>query len=59
LKAKIKEKGYTLVPLRLFFNERNFLKLEIGLARGKKLHDKRETIKRREQDRELRRDGGQ
>jgi SsrA-binding protein len=58
LKAKIKEKGYTLVPLRLFFNERNFLKLEIGLARGKKLHDKRETIKRREQDRELRRDGG-
>jgi SsrA-binding protein len=59
LKAKIKEKGYTLVPLRLFVNDRNFLKLEIGLARGKKLPDKRETIKRREQDRELRRDGGQ
>ena len=55
LRAKIKEKGYTLVPLRLFFNERNMLKLEIGLARGKKLHDKRETIKRREQDREMRR----
>jgi SsrA-binding protein len=55
LKAKIKEKGYTLVPLRLFFNERNLLKLEIGLARGKKLYDKRETIKKREQDRELRR----
>lgn len=57
LEAKIKEKGYTLVPLRLFFNERNLLKLEIGLARGKKLHDKRETIKRREQDREMRREG--
>jgi len=53
----MKEKGYTLVPLRLFFNERNMLKLEIGLARGKKLYDKRETIKRREEERELRRDG--
>lgn len=57
LRAKAKEKGYTLVPLRIFLNDRNLVKLEIGLARGKKLHDKRETIKRREQDRELRRDG--
>ena len=57
LRDRMKEKGYTLVPLRLFFNERNMIKLEIGLARGKKLYDKRETIKRREEDRELRRDG--
>lgn len=57
LQAKMKEKGYTMVPLRLFFNERNLVKLEIGLARGKKLYDKRETIKRRDQDREIRRQG--
>lgn len=57
LRARMKEKGYTLVPLRIFFNERNLLKLEIGLARGKKLYDKRETIKQREQDRALRREG--
>ncbi len=57
LRDRMKEKGYTLVPLRLFFNERNILKLEIGLARGKKLYDKRETIKRREEDRALRNDG--
>jgi SsrA-binding protein len=53
----MKEKGYTMVPLRIFFNDRNLVKLEIGLARGKKLHDKRDSIKRREQDRELRRQG--
>jgi SsrA-binding protein len=41
LEAKIKEKGYTIIPLRLFFNEKNLAKLEIGLAKGKKLHDKR------------------
>jgi SsrA-binding protein len=56
LEAKLKkEKGYTIVPLRLFFNEKNFVKLEIGLGKGKKLHDKRETIKQRDTDRELKR----
>lgn len=55
LEAKIKEKGYTLIPLRLFFNEKNLVKLEIGLAKGKKLHDKRETIKQRDTDREMKR----
>ncbi|MGZ5287496.1 MAG: SsrA-binding protein SmpB [Flavisolibacter sp.] len=50
-----KEKGYTIVPLRLFFNEKNLAKLEIGLAKGKKLHDKRESIKQRETDREIKR----
>jgi SsrA-binding protein len=55
LQAKIKEKGYTIIPLRLFFNEKNLVKLEIGLGKGKKLHDKRETIKQRDTERELKR----
>lgn len=53
--AKLKEKGFTLVPLRVFFTDKNLAKMEIGLARGKKLHDKRETIKKRDVDRELKR----
>lgn len=55
LENKLKEQGYTIIPLRLFFNEKNIAKLEIGLAKGKKLHDKRETIKQRESQRELKR----
>lgn len=55
LEAKIKEKGYTIVPLRLFFNEKNLAKVEIGLAKGKKLHDKRESIRQRDTERELKR----
>jgi SsrA-binding protein len=50
-----KEKGYTIVPLRLFITDKNLMKLEIGLGKGKKLHDKRETIKQRDSDRELKR----
>jgi SsrA-binding protein len=55
LQAKIKEKGYTIVPLRLFFNEKNLAKVEIGLGKGKKLHDKRESIKQRDTEREMNR----
>jgi SsrA-binding protein len=55
IEAKLKEKGYTLVPLRLFFNEKNLAKVEIGLGKGKKMHDKRETIKQRDTDREIKR----
>ncbi len=55
LENKLKEQGFTIIPLRLFFNEKNIAKVEIGLAKGKKLHDKRETIKQRESDRELKR----
>lgn len=55
IEAKLKEKGYTLIPLRIFFNEKNLFKIEIGLAKGKKLHDKRESIKKRETDREIKR----
>lgn len=40
--------GYTLIPLRLYFNKRGRIKLELGLARGKKQHDKREAIKDRD-----------
>ncbi len=55
LKQKIAEKGLTLVPLKLYFNARGIAKVELGLAKGKKLFDKRETIKQRDTERELRR----
>jgi len=45
LQTALKEKGLTIVPLRVFINEKNLVKIEIGLAKGKKTHDKRETIK--------------
>jgi SsrA-binding protein len=48
----VQREGMTLVPLRLYFNDRGIAKLELGLARGKKLHDKRETEKMRSWDRE-------
>ena len=53
LESKVEEKGYTLVPTRLFINERGLAKLEIAVARGKKLHDKRDSIKERDAKREL------
>jgi len=55
LENKIKEKGYTIVPLKIFFNDKGYAKLEIGLGRGKKVYDKRETIKARDTDREIKR----
>lgn len=55
LLGKIKEKGYSIVPLKIFFNEDGWAKLEIGLGKGKKLHDKRDTIKQRDVEREIRR----
>ncbi|MCU0396866.1 MAG: SsrA-binding protein SmpB [Cyclobacteriaceae bacterium] len=53
LETKVEEKGLTLVPTRLFINDRGYAKLEIALARGKKLHDKRDSIKERDLKREL------
>ena len=53
LTGKTKERGLTLVPLRLYFKEGK-AKVELGLARGKKLYDKRETERKREADREAR-----
>ncbi len=55
IETKLKDKGYTLIPLRIFFNDKGFVKMEIGLAKGKKLHDKRETIKQKDTDREIKR----
>ncbi len=54
LENKLKEKGYTIVPLKIFFSESGYAKIEIGLGKGKKLHDKRHTIKERDLDRQLR-----
>ncbi len=53
LKTKTEEKGLTIVPTRLYINNRGFAKLRIGLARGKKLFDKRESLKKKQQDREI------
>ncbi len=53
--GKLREKGLTLVPLKLYFNERGYAKLEIGLARGKKMHDKRQALKERDIRRDLQR----
>jgi SsrA-binding protein len=55
IESKLKEKGYTLIPLRLFFSEKNLAKVEIGLGKGKKMHDKRETIRQRDTEREMKR----
>lgn len=55
IQAKLKEKGYTVIPLRVFFNDKNLVKVEIGLGKGKKLHDKRETIKDRDVQKEIKR----
>lgn len=55
LESKIKEKGYTIIPLRIFISEGGLAKVEIGLGKGKKVHDKRDSIKARESERELRR----
>ena len=52
---KIKEKGFTIVPLSIYINENGYAKLDIGLGRGKKLYDKRDSIKNREAERNLNR----
>ena len=54
IEAKLKEKGYTLIPLCIYFKER-LAKIEIGLAKGKKLHDKRESIKQKDVERDMKR----
>lgn len=53
LEKEVKNSGLTIIPLNLFINERGFAKINIALARGKKLYDKRESIKDRETTREL------
>ena len=48
IESKVKEKGNTIIPIRLFINDKGKAKLEISLAKGKKIHDKRESIKEKE-----------
>ncbi len=55
LRTKLAERGFTLVPVLLFINEKGLAKLEIALAKGKKLHDKRQTIKKKDIEREMER----
>jgi SsrA-binding protein len=55
LKSKLDEKGLTLVPYRLYFGDRNYVKLQIALAKGKKIHDKRDSIKDKDTRRDMQR----
>lgn len=51
LDRQVRQKGYTLIPLRVYFNERGLAKIEIGLCRGKRQYDKREAIRERDERR--------
>ncbi len=53
--AKVREKGYSIVPLNMYIDEKGLAKMEIGLGKGKKLHDKRESIKSRDVEKEMKR----
>ncbi len=53
--GKMNEKGYTLVPVKLYFTGRGIAKVQIALAKGKQLHDKRDTIRKREVERDIQR----
>jgi SsrA-binding protein len=53
LSKKVKESGFTIVPVRMFINQGGFAKLEIALARGKKIYDKRETLKEKDSKRDM------
>jgi len=54
LQGRVQEKGVTLVPVTMFFSDRNLVKMEVAVARGKTKQDKRETIKKREAERRIR-----
>ncbi len=54
--TKLKQRGFTFVPLRIYFNDRGFAKVELALARGKRQYDKRKTIAERQQKRDVDRD---
>lgn len=58
LETKMKEKGYSIIPLRIFLTEKGLFKMEIGLGKGKKHYDKRESIKEREVDRNIKKKYG-
>lgn len=56
LKNEVERKGLTIVPLSIYLNNKGFVKLSIALVKGKKNYDKREVIKKRDQDRQIKRD---
>ncbi|MDO4891291.1 MAG: SsrA-binding protein SmpB [Coriobacteriaceae bacterium] len=55
LSQKVKERGLAIVPLRMYFSDNNYVKVEIALARGKKMHDKRQAMAERDAKRDLER----
>ena len=55
LQSKMEEKGLTIVPVKLYINQRGLAKLQVALAKGKKIYDKRESIKKKDQKRDLER----
>jgi len=55
LRIKLERTNLTIIPLSIYFNDKNIVKLELGLAQGKKLYDKRETIKKRDAELDMRR----
>ncbi|MCK9432428.1 MAG: SsrA-binding protein SmpB [Candidatus Omnitrophica bacterium] len=55
LSGRMNQKGFTLIPLSMYFNDRGYVKVNLALCKGKKLYDKRDTIRRRETDEQLRR----
>ncbi len=58
LEEKTREKGYSIIPLKIFLTEKGLFKMEIGLGKGKKLFDKRETIKTRDAERDIKKKYG-
>jgi SsrA-binding protein len=56
IKKKVSEKKLSIIPLNLYVSDRGFVKIEIALCKGKKIYDKRESVKKREADRKLRQD---
>jgi SsrA-binding protein len=57
LAGRVAQKGFTLVPLKVYFNDRGFAKLELALCKGKKLYDRRQDVRARDVDRYMRRMG--
>ncbi len=53
LKSAVQRDGYTIVPLQLYFNHRNLVKIQISIAKGKNLHDKREDLKQKDMKRDI------
>ena len=56
LTGKVKEKGFALIPIRIYFINNGKVKIELGLARGKKMYDKRADLKKKQSDREMERE---